>query len=99
MANTIVLLYGQTVLTNKEREGFEKGDTVFGEWSCPEEVMRWSIDHEKEAMEELARHKCTYSHWNLWYIEEWALEYCECDSDGEWVDGSDYVLAEEVKQC
>lgn len=31
----------------------------------------------------------------LTYIDEWALEYCECDEDGEFVEGSDYDMADE----
>lgn len=29
-------------------------------------------------------------------VEEYAIEYCECDEDGEFLSGSDYNLAEEV---
>lgn len=29
------------------------------------------------------------------YITEYALEYCECDEDGEFIQGADFDLAEE----
>lgn len=40
--------------------------------------------------------KCTYKKGiELTYIDEWALEYCECDEDGDFVEGSDYDIADE----
>lgn len=30
--------------------------------------------------------------------EEWALEYRECDEDGNFIDGGDYDLAEEDEE-
>lgn len=95
MFNTIKLKRGCAKLTEKEFKTFSKGDTVFGENSDPEEVKRWGIEHEAEARAELAKHKCTYNSGYYWDIEEYALEYCECDEDGGFVEGSDYYLAEE----
>lgn len=31
-------------------------------------------------------------------VEEYALEYCETDQDGEFVEGSDYDLAPETTE-
>lgn len=75
---------------------FSKGDTIWGIDREPQEVKRRSIEQEQEAKEELAKHACTY-HENAetWSIEEYALEYCECDEEGEFVQGSDYDLAGE----
>lgn len=96
MFNTIKLKRGCAKLTEKEFKTFSKGDTIFGENSDPEEIKRWSIEQEEEARKELAKHKCSYvQSGGLWQIEEYALEYCECDEDGCFVEGSDYYLAEE----
>lgn len=44
-----------------------------------------------EAKAELAKYRCEY--YDGWAIE-YALEYFEADEDGEFVEGSDYELAE-----
>jgi hypothetical protein len=93
MNNTIILKKGYARLTENEYRKFEKGDTIWGDGSNPEEVKRWSIDQKEEAEVELAKYRCAYKGGNN--IEEWALEYCECDEDGEFVEGSDFSLAEE----
>lgn len=60
------------------------------------ELKRWDITQAEEAKAELAKYNCSYSKGiALYYIEEYALEYCECDEDGEFVQGSDYDFAEE----
>lgn len=96
MTNTIKLLNGEALLTRGEYKKFSKGDTIWGIDREPEEIKRWSIEQEQEAKEELAKHSCTY-HENVetWSIEEYALEYCECDEEGEFIQGSDFDLAEE----
>ena len=83
-------------MTNNEYKAFQKGDTIFGIDCNPEELKRWSIEQEQEAKTELAKHNCTYSGGYVWNIEEYALEYCECDEDGEFVEGSDFDLAGEA---
>lgn len=93
--NTIILKKGQTYLTEKEYNNFQKGDTIWGDGRDPEELKRWSIEDKEQAKEELAKHRCTYIGGNGWQIEEYALEYCDCDSEGEFISGSDYDLAEE----
>ncbi len=97
--NTIILLHGTASLTDSEYKEFDKGDTI---WACPvepEEIGRWNISDEAAAKEELTKYRCSYYHrnHNCWDIEEYALEYCRCDKDGEFLDGSDFDLAEEVK--
>lgn len=96
MINTIILKKGYARLTHSEYEKFEKGDTIFGLNSEPEELKRWSIEDKEEAEKELAKYKCSYSGGNVWDIEEYALEYCECDENGEFVQGSDFDLADET---
>lgn len=96
MLNTIILKKGYVRLTDKEYSRFTKGDTIFGENSAPEEIKRWGIDEVEKAKEELAKYKCEYSHGYFWDIEEYALEYCECDEDGEFIQGSDFELAKEA---
>lgn len=96
MFNTIILKRGCARLTEKEYEKFNKGDTIFGDNSNPGEIRHWSIDQKEEAKKELAKYKCTYDFGgagNLWNIEEYALEYCECNNDGEFMEGLDFDLA------
>jgi hypothetical protein len=96
MFNTIILLHGESRLNHFEKKRFQKGDTILGDCSDPEELKRWSIDQEDEARAELTKHKCTYEQGiALFDVEEYALEYCECDEDGEFVEGSNYDFAEE----
>lgn len=95
MYNTIILRHGYGEIN-------EKGDTIFGIDSDAEEVARWSIDDKDAAMQELAKHKCSYRTSRSFHgrelltADEWALEYCEYDLEGgEYLMGSDYDLAEE----
>lgn len=92
--NTIILREGFEVLTDKEFKNFEKGNTIYGADSNAKEVKRWSIEQE-EAKAELAKLTCEYANG---YITEYALEYCECDEDGEFICGSDFELAEEKER-
>lgn len=93
MNNTIILKRGYATLTNSEYKKFNKGDTIYGIDSEPEEIKRWNMEQKAQALVELNDYRCTYSGGNVWNIEEYALEYCECDEDGEFVEGSDYDLA------
>lgn len=98
MNNAIILQRGEASLTNGEYKKFDKGDTIWGVDSEPVELKRWNVEQEAEAKAELAKYKCTYSNssgGNVWDIEEYALEYCECDEHGEFLQGSDYNLAED----
>lgn len=98
MNNTIILQRGEALLTKKEYAKFEKGDTIFGADREPKELKRWSIDQEEDAKKELQKFQCKYSvreYDGLTSIEEYALEYCECDDDGEFLQGSDFQLASE----
>lgn len=94
--NTIRLLMGETKLSKtKYEKSFNKGDTIWGENSEPEELKRWSIEDEKEAKEELKKYKCSYDESiELYYITEYALEYFEADEEGEFLTGSDFEIAE-----
>ena len=95
MFNTIILLKGEARLSRREYKNFSEGDTIWGADSSAEEIKRWDIEHEEEAKEELKKYKCsTYTNGSIYTIEEYALEYCECNDDGEFVIGSDYDLAE-----
>lgn len=96
MFNTIILLHGDAALSKMEMKKFKKGDTVINDWANATEVKRWKMSEKDEAVAELASKKCTYKKGiELTYIDEWALEYCECDEDGEFVEGSDYDTADE----
>lgn len=97
MYNTIILQKGETRLTYKERKKFSKGDSIWGEDENPEELKRWSANQEEEAKAELEKYRCTYKEsGQLYFVEEYALEYCKCNEEGEFMYGSDYDLAEEA---
>lgn len=94
MFNTIILKKGEETLAKSEYKNFEKGDTIYGENSEPEELKRWSIEEKEEAKKELAKYRCEYvKHAECWSVKEYALEYCECDEDGDFVEGADYDFA------
>ena len=96
MFNTILLKRGEIRLTRNERKKFEKGDTIWGDNSYPEILMKWDINQTEEAKAELAKYKCSYEEdGQLFNVTEYALEYCEYDEDGEFYRGSDFDLAEE----
>jgi hypothetical protein len=100
MNNTIILKHCEIRLTREEFKGFKKGNTICGEDEYPvEELKRWSIEDQQEAIEELSKYRCKYTEdGSLYNIEEYALEYCECDEDGEFIQGSDYDLAPEESE-
>ena len=97
MFNTIILKHGYAQLTMEEYKRFRKGDSIFGNNSDPEEIARWSISDEDDARKELANHRNEYRSdgRSICRIDEYALEFCECDEDGEFIEGSDYEMAEE----
>ena len=96
MFNMIILLKSEEKLTRTEYKKFSKGDTIYGCDTNPIELKRWSIDDKQDAQDELAKYKCTYDDGaEICFITEYALEYCECDVNGEFVSGSDFVLARE----
>lgn len=100
MNNTIILKHCEIRLTREEFKGFNKGNTIFGEDDFPvKKLKRWSIEDQQEAIEELNKYRCKYTEdGSLYNIEEYALEYCECDEDGEFIQGSDYDLAPEESE-
>lgn len=96
MWNTIILEKGEERLTSNEYKKFEKGDTIWGNDNAPKEIKRWSINQKEEAIKELEKYNCSYKKYNQSIIiEEYALNYCNCDENGEMWEGSDYDLAEE----
>ncbi len=94
MYNTIILLHGCCEIT-------DKGDAIFGVDSNAREVARWPIAQKEAALAELSKHRCSYSSSKTFIgatvteADEWALEFCECDEDGEYITGADYELAAE----
>lgn len=95
--NTIILQKGFEILTKNEYKKFKKGDTIYGDNSDPEELKRWNIDQIDEATAELAKYKSKYDKCDqLYHITEYALEFCKCDEDGEFIEGGDYDFAEEL---
>lgn len=103
--NTIILLHGENRLTKmeyrtyKKEKGSLKGESIWGENENPEEIRRWNIKDREEAINELKKYKCEYE-WGaeLFFADEYALQYCKCDDDGEILYGSDFDLAEEKRE-
>ncbi len=94
MFNTIILRKGNAFLTNREYKTFEKGSTIYGPDREGEEIKRWNIDDKDKALAELNKYVCEYRRMaEGWRIEEYVLEYCRCDEEGEFVEGSDYDFA------
>lgn len=93
----IRLIKGYARLTNFEFLKFEKGGTIWGDGSNPEELNRWGKEDEGEALKALEAVRCSYAAYNSQLVEviEYALEYFTADEDGEFVDGSDYQIADE----
>lgn len=93
----IRLVKGYARLTSSEFSKFEKGDTIWGDGSNPEELNRWIAEDEAEALKALEAVRCSYSNYNsqLMEVVEFALEYFTTDEDGEFLDGSDYQMADE----
>lgn len=93
--NTIILQKGDGIYTRNEWKKFQKGDTIYGINSNPRELKRWGIEQKAEALAELQKYKCSYRKDNqLFDVEEYALDFCACDEDGEFIEGSDYEFAE-----
>lgn len=94
----IRLIKGYARLTNSEFSKFEKGNTIWGDGSNPEELNRWGAEEEEKAIKALEAVRCRYEAYNsqLVEVEEFALEYFSADEDGEFADGSDYQMAVEV---
>lgn len=92
----IRLIKGCARLTNSEYKKFEKGATIWGDGSNPEELNRWMAEDEAEALKALEAVRCSYEAYNSQLVEviEYALEYFTADEDGEFLDGSDYQMAE-----
>ena len=93
--NTVILKKGTARLTDREYKRFAKGDTILGDGNDPVELNRWDMSDIEKAKAELKKCKCSYSYGFYWDIEEYALVYCNCDSDGEFEDGSDFEFADD----
>lgn len=85
------------ILFKVAREIFfpSRGDCICGENASPEELKRWTGDQYDLAKAELAKYSCSYrKSGGYMFADEYALEYCNTDEDGEFLDGSDLDLAE-----
>lgn len=101
MYNAILLLKGEDRFARSEwnKVDEKEGSTIWQDGANPQELKRWGMEQKKEALEEFEKCKCQYVEPTgdfPGYIKEFALEYCECDDDGEFVQGSDYDLAEKI---
>lgn len=94
------LLKSETRLTKEELKGFEKGDLITGNDVNPEELKRWTCEGCREkALEELKKFNSSYYIGEqLADVTEYAVETYEADENGEFLDGSDYDIAEPVTQ-
>lgn len=86
MFNSIRLVHGIGVVSRRGEAYIESGEPV----KC------WPIEEKDKAYTELANHRCTYSKGDKKkaHADEWALEFCELDEEGMFVDGSDFSPAE-----
>ena len=96
MNNTIRLVYGSGNCPMRHwMKDVQPGDAIFGIDNDAEVLKTWSISDETAAKAELANLRCTYQELGgTMFYSEYALEYCECDDDGEFICGSDFWLAE-----
>lgn len=93
--NTFILRHGEHTLTRREYKKFSKGDTIWGENNDTEELGRWNVADKKEALKTLAKYKNRYDYNDLLaFIEEYALEFCYINKDGDFVEGGMYIDAE-----
>ncbi len=94
------LLKSEARLTKEELKGFEKGDLITRNDVNPEELKRWTGEGCREkAMEELKKfNNSYYMGEQLVDITEYAVETYEADEDGDFLEGSDYDIAEPVTQ-
>ena len=95
--NSIRLLKGQAYLSNNEYKKFSKGDTIWGADANAEVLKCWEAKEEEAARKELEQYRCEYHCYEAgmtYDITEYALEFFNSDEDGEFLNGSDYDLAE-----
>lgn len=94
------LLKSEARLTKEELKGFEKGNLITGNDVNPEELKRWTGEGCREkAMEELKKFNSSYYMGEqLADTTEYAVETYEADEDGDFLEGSDYDIAEPVTQ-
>lgn len=96
-ANTIRLLHGTSHSTRRELANMTQYDTIWGDGSDPEVVKTWPIDQIAAARAELVKHACTYGelhdHTQAVSIDEWCIEICECDEDGDVIMSGDFEMA------
>ena len=96
MFNTIILWKTISRLTEREFKDFHRGDAAMEHDGGTEELCRGSIGEKDAAYAELRKHKNEYYLGNqVKRIEEYGLEFCEYNEDGEYVNGSDYDFAED----
>ncbi|MDO5564932.1 MAG: hypothetical protein Q4F88_06870 [Eubacteriales bacterium] len=98
MIQKIILVKGFANLTKREYTKFKKGDTIYGNDSEPKELQRWNETDENDALKELEKYHCVYDTRNsdgFTTIQEYALEWFDCDDDGEFISSSGYKFADE----
>lgn len=94
MYNTVILWkrYG-------ELSQLEYGNLIFGDSEYLEEVARFKIEDEELAKIELSKYRCEYWEQDSYVKsvimgEEYSLEYCTYNDEGEFIEGFGYDLAE-----
>lgn len=95
MNNTIILKKYEAGLTNREYKEMNCRHLCVEGYEG-KELARWNIEDIDIAKKELAKYTNKRStNGSVWDIEEYILMYCECDEDGELIDGGDYDIAED----
>lgn len=96
--DTIILIHGSSQCKARDwRKKIFPGEAVFGIDNNSQYIKKWPAEEEASAYKELSSKKCEYYRTGdtIW-LDEWALMWCECDEDGEFISGADYELAEEL---
>lgn len=87
--NTIMLVKGEIPMSQAGYEKYERGDLFNEDFYEKEEIKRWKIEDKAEAHKELEKYSYEYdSHHG--FLTDYVLEYCMCDDEGEFIEGSSY---------
>lgn len=91
--NCFVIVHGSINVPRKERDGFRKGDAIWGRNATPRIVSKhYSLS---EAIKALKKYECTNTERGVRGVdvEEYAIVVCNINEDGVWFDKTNYELA------
>lgn len=106
VGNTVRLIKGKKTIPNRYISSYEEGDAILGIDAEMEVIKTWRIndyivsydDYKamfEEAKKELEKLSNIYNRMcELTEIVEYAIEVCNCDMDGDFVEGSDFTFCQ-----